>query len=93
MSAGGKPSDIHPKRVAADLGLPVSGQASWTDLLEAACGLYWQRRVPITTDELLAYREQRRQEKADARRAALKQRQIEQDTTPPAVWIRRAGAA
>ena len=40
----GKPSELHPKRVAAELGLPVSGQATWTDLLEAAVTAYWERR-------------------------------------------------
>lgn len=40
----GKPSPLHPKSVAKQLGLHTDGPTSWATLLDAACAAYWQRR-------------------------------------------------
>jgi hypothetical protein len=77
VSGEGKPSDLHPRGIARDLGLPVpSGPVTFGDLLNAACDLYWQRRPEQSPRRLAEYR--RRQQRRRTR---------------PEVWQRRAGEA
>lgn len=45
MSAAGRPSELHPRSVAKELGLHVEGVPSWPALLDAACARYWEVRT------------------------------------------------
>lgn len=46
MSTRGKPSELHPRVVANELGLNVrGGPIEWADVLDAAVQAYWDKRT------------------------------------------------
>lgn len=45
MSTAGKPGELHPRKVANDLGLSLpGGELSWAQVLDAAVCAYWDNR-------------------------------------------------
>lgn len=56
MSRVRKPSELHPRIAARELGLHVEGQPSWPALLDAAFAAYWERRPEQNPRTLAEYR-------------------------------------
>lgn len=82
MSSQGKASELHPREVAREIGLDVpSGPLLW-----------WESYGPNLLDAAVRSYWANRPEQS---RADLKRHRREQErrSTPPEVWIRRAGAA
>lgn len=61
MSAEGKPGADSPRQAARDLGLVIpSGANTWTALVDAAVGAYWDRRPEPSRAALVEYRRRRK---------------------------------